>query len=183
VIDFSIPTSDPGYNPVTNVWTIAVQSALPTISTNAAIINGYSQPGASQNTLSQADNAVLTIAINGAGSGTIDGLAIAQPGSQVSGLDIENFGGAGITITAAGQVQMTGCFVGTDPTGEIAAPNATGVAIQNSSNTIGGPLVGDRDIISGNHAAGEGDGIFIPDQLTLWSDQRLDSRERFEREL
>jgi hypothetical protein len=36
----------------------------------------------------------------------------------------------------------------------------------NSSNTIGGPLVGDRNIISGKHAAGEGDGIFIPDQLT-----------------
>jgi hypothetical protein len=91
-IDFSIPTTDSGYNPVTNVWTIAVQSALPTISTNAAIINGYSQAGASQNTLSQADNAALTITINGAGKGTIDGLTIAQPGSQVSGLDIEKFG-------------------------------------------------------------------------------------------
>jgi hypothetical protein len=67
MIDFSIPTTDSGYNPVTNVWTIAVQSALPTISTNAAIINGYSQAGASQNTLSQADNTALTIAINGAG--------------------------------------------------------------------------------------------------------------------
>ena len=66
-IDFNIPTTDPGYNAATGVWTIAVQSALPTISTNAAIINGYSQPGASKNTLAQGDNAKLTIAINGAG--------------------------------------------------------------------------------------------------------------------
>jgi hypothetical protein len=98
--------------------------------------------------ISMADNAALTIAINGAGKGTIDGLTIAQPGSQVSGLDIENFGGDGITITAAGQVQLTGCFIGTDPTGEVVAPNGTGVGIENSSNAIGGPLVADRNIIS-----------------------------------
>ena len=35
-IDFNIPTTDPGYNATTGVWTIAVPSALPTISTNAA---------------------------------------------------------------------------------------------------------------------------------------------------
>ena len=90
-IEFNIPTTDSGYNATTGVWTIAVQSALPTISTNAAIIDGYSQPGATENTLAQADNAKLVIAINGPGLGTINGLTIAQQGSQVSGLDIENF--------------------------------------------------------------------------------------------
>ncbi len=73
-IDFDIPTADSGYNSTTGVWTIALQSALPTITTNAAIINGYSQPGATENTLAQADNAKLTIAISGSGLGTIDGL-------------------------------------------------------------------------------------------------------------
>ena len=57
MIEFNIPTTDSGYDAATGVWTIAVQSALPTIATNAAIINGYSQPGASKNTLAQGDNA------------------------------------------------------------------------------------------------------------------------------
>src|SRR5271165_5582519 len=44
-IDFNIPKTDPGYNAATGVWTIAVgQLPLPALSTNAAIINGYSQP-------------------------------------------------------------------------------------------------------------------------------------------
>ena len=163
-IGFNIPTTDPGYDATTGAWTITVKSALPSINTNAAIIDGYSQPGSSENTLAQADNAKLTIAISGKNLGTTDGLTIAQPGSRVSGLDIENFYNSGIAITAAGNVQVTGCFLGTDPTGETAAPNGNGVSIENSSNTIGGPLVGDRNVISGNSQAGEGDGIIIPDQ-------------------
>ena len=125
-IDFNIPTTDPGYNAATGVWTIAVKptiGALPTISTNAAIINGYSQPGASKNTLAQGDNAKLAIAINGASQGSFNGLTIAQQGSQVLGLDIENFLERGVLITAGGNVQVAGCFIGTDPTGETAAPN------------------------------------------------------------
>ena len=95
-IDSTSPRRTPGYNAATGVWTIAVNSALPTISTNAAIIDGYSQPGASENTLAQGDNAKLAIAINGASLGTIDGLTIGQQGSQVFGLDIENFVDAGV---------------------------------------------------------------------------------------
>ena len=45
-------------------------SELPTISTNAAIIDGYSQPGAAKNTLAQGDNAKLAIALDGTGAGS-----------------------------------------------------------------------------------------------------------------
>ncbi len=41
---FDIPTSDPGYDPATSMWTIAVASALPAIS-ESTTIDGYSQPG------------------------------------------------------------------------------------------------------------------------------------------
>jgi hypothetical protein len=159
-IDFDIPTSDPGYDATTGVWTITVTSELPAIATNAAVIDGYSQTGAKKNTLTQADNATLKIAINGPGLQS-DGLTIDQPGSAVFGLDIENFsGGVGVLINAAGNVQVAGCFIGTDPTGETAAPNGSGVKIDNSSNLVGGPLVGDRNIISGNANYG----ILIPPQ-------------------
>jgi hypothetical protein len=171
-INFNIPTTDQGYNATTKVWTIAVNSELPAISINAAIIDGYTQPGASPNTLAQGDNAVLKIALSGAGQGQIDGLTIAQEGSQVSGLDIEDFGsggytedtgadGYGIVVTAAGNVQVAGCFIGTDSTGEIAAPNANGVEIETSSNLIGGSNVGDRNVISGNSAPYAGVGLFF----------------------
>ncbi len=143
-IDFNIPMTDKGYDATTGVWTIAVNSGLPAISTNAAIIDGYTQPGAAENTLEQSDNAVLKIALSGGGTGMFDGLTIAQEGSDVYGLDIENFSGDyygknnegqiygyGIVVTAAGNVQVAGCFIGTDATGEIAAPNAAGVEIEN----------------------------------------------------
>jgi hypothetical protein len=159
-IDFNIPTTDSGYNAATGVWTITLKSALPAIATNAAIVDGYSQPGAAENTLAQGDNAKLAIAINGAGAGTITGLTIGQPGSQVRGLDIENCLYRGVTVTAGGNVQVAGCFIGTNPAGEIAAPNVTGLVIENSSNLIGGPNVGDRNIISGNSQ----DGLDVLDQ-------------------
>ena len=157
-IDFNIPTTDQGYNAATGVWTIAVEeNPLPTISTNAAIINGYSQPGSSKNTLAHGDNAKLTIALNG---GEFAGLTLGQQGSQVSGLDIEKFL-YGVVITAPGNVQVAGCFIGTDSTGETAAPNGDGVVIENSSNLIGGPNVGDRNVISGNSLGAE---IYVPDK-------------------
>ena len=161
-IDFSIPKTDPGYNASTGVWTIALQSALPAIGGNAAFINGYSQTGAAKNTLVQGDNAKIVIAIDGAGAGSIVGLTIKQSGSQVRGLDIENCAADGVLVAAAGNVQVAGCFIGTDPSGETAVPNYNGVVIQNSSNTIGGPNVDDRNVISGN----SGSGISIPDQGT-----------------
>ncbi len=146
-IDFNIPTTDPGHNATTGVWTIAVNSDLPVISTNAAVIDGYSQPGAAKNTLAQGDNAKLAIALAAGGS---FGVRLAQSGSQLFGLDIENFAQSGVLITAPGNVQVAGCFIGTDASGEVAAGDGTGVAIDSSSNTIGGPGVGDRNVISGN---------------------------------
>ncbi len=165
-IDFNIPQADPGFNPVTGVWTIHPASNLPPINTNSAIIDGYTQPGASKNTLAQADNAVIKIAIDGTGLGAIDGLAINTSFSKVSGLDIENFGFAGIAILT-GDVQVAGCFIGTGPTGEVAAPNARGISINGSSNTIGGTTLGDRNVISGNSGAGAGEGIDIEQSLSF----------------
>ena len=156
-IDFNIPKTDPGYNATTGVWTIAVQSALPAVTTNAAIINGYSQPGSSPNTLAQGDNAKLTIELQGPGL-FFDGLTLGQPGSRVSGLDIQNFTN-GVVLTAPGNAQVAGCFIGTDPMGETAPHyNQTGIYIENSSNLIGGPNLADRNVISGNL----GPGAFVP---------------------
>src|SRR5688572_2063382 len=66
-IDFLIPGSGP--------HTIAPQSALPTLQdTDGALIDGYSQPGASPNTAFAGNNAVLQIVLNGLAAGTANGI-------------------------------------------------------------------------------------------------------------
>lgn len=166
-IDFNIPTTDSGYSSSTGVWTIKPQTELPAISNNAAIINGYSQTGASENTLSEGDNAKPTIALSGV-NGNGAGLTLAQSGSQLFGLDIENFVESGVVISAGGSVQVAGCFIGTDPTGENKAANGTAITIENSSNLIGGPNAGDRNILSGSGNSQTStfvhNGVYVPDQ-------------------
>src|SRR5262249_45367619 len=77
------------------VHTVAVGSttgtALPDI-TDPVTVDGYSQPGASRNTLAVGDNAVLLVEIDGelAGHG-VNGLHITAGGSAVQGLMIDNF--------------------------------------------------------------------------------------------
>src|SRR4051794_12121915 len=56
VIGFNIPGA--------GVHTIAPLTLLPTI-TRPVVIDGYTQPGASPNTLVQGDNAVLRVELNG----------------------------------------------------------------------------------------------------------------------
>jgi hypothetical protein len=72
--------------PGTGVQTIHLASALPTI-TEPVVVDGYTQPGSSKNTLEGGENAVLLIELNG-GNSAIDGLTIAAGGSTVRGLVI-----------------------------------------------------------------------------------------------
>src|SRR5207245_1749761 len=69
LIQFNIPTSDPGYNSATGTFTIQPLSHLPTV-TDMASINGYSQLGSEMNTLpviggNAGDNAVQNIILDG----------------------------------------------------------------------------------------------------------------------
>ena len=93
-IDFNIP--GPG------VQTISPASPLPSI-TVPVVINGYTQPGASPNTLANGNNAVLLIELNGASARGANGLLINAGGSTVEGLVINRFGGDGIQITGSGE--------------------------------------------------------------------------------
>lgn len=73
--------------------TITLGSALPTIG-GTLIIDGYTQGGSSQNTLSVGTNAVLNIELNG-NSLSASGLRLGtgSDGSTISGLSIVNFDG------------------------------------------------------------------------------------------
>jgi hypothetical protein len=152
----------------TAVQTIAVGSAglgaLPTI-TKPVTIDGYSQTGASANTLAVGDNAKILIELNGAGAGFgASGLTLTAGGSTVRGLAINRFSSDGILVMTGGGNTITGNFLGTNPAGTVAESNAVdGIQVNTSSNnTIGGTTPGARNVSSGNGT----DGIHIVGSLT-----------------
>jgi Calx-beta domain len=141
------------------VRTLAPTSALPTI-TDPVIIDGYSQPGASANTLANGDNAVLLIQLQGsnAGSSAI-GLTITAGNSTVKGLVINLFKGDEILLSQNGSNTIQGNFIGTNAAGTAGTGSISdGVGIVNgsSNNLIGGTTPDARNLMSGNQI-----GVFI----------------------
>ena len=157
MISFAIPGS--------GLQTITPSSPLPTI-TDAVVIDGYTQPGASANTLAVGDNAVLLIELNGtsaSGSGlTLSGL---NGGSTVRGLVINRFGSdfydGGIFLDSGNNI-VAGNFIGTDATGNSELGNFCGVRVATGANNlIGGTVPAARNILSGNNFQ-EGNVIIEP---------------------
>jgi hypothetical protein len=126
LINFDIGGTD-------SVKTIDVGStglrSLPTI-TRAVTINGYSQPGAQENTSAVGDNAVLKVELNGtsASTGIQIGSALTGPTSNVTvkGLVINRFSSYGILIQTNCDIEyaspvfdnkVEGNFIGTDASG------------------------------------------------------------------
>jgi CSLREA domain-containing protein len=140
----------------TGVHTISPASALPTIS-EPVIIDGYSQPGSSANTLAKATNAKLMIELDGTNAGsTTVGLDIGAQNSVVRGLVINRFARFGINfLGSASGSKSEGNFIGTDPTGTLDRGNGgIGLAISTSNVVIGGTTPDKRNLISGNQAPG-----------------------------
>ncbi|MBL1179034.1 DUF4347 domain-containing protein [Pantanalinema sp. GBBB05] len=150
IIDFQIPG--------TGVQTINLASALPTL-TGQVIIDGYSQTGATQNTLAVGNNANLRIVLNGSGAGSsVNGITLSSvaAGSTIQGLVIQNFQGSGIVISGGSNGNtIAGNFIGTDATGTIDQGNAQqGIILNASNNVIGGTTAAARNVISGNNGVG-----------------------------
>ena len=70
--------------------TIKPTSALPII-TEAVIIDGYTQPGASPNTLAKGTNARIMVELDGSFAGSADELDIRASNVVVRGLAINGF--------------------------------------------------------------------------------------------
>ncbi|MEZ4622232.1 MAG: CSLREA domain-containing protein [Caldilineaceae bacterium] len=142
--------------PGVGLHTIQPLSALPAI-TDPVIIDGYTQPGASANTLAVGNNAVLQIELDGTNAGPGDGLALRTSNSIIRGLVINRFAGAGISVSEVNN-QIEGNFIGTDPTGTLDRGNGSdGIFVANftqpvgaSNNTIGGATPAQRNLISAN---------------------------------
>jgi hypothetical protein len=169
VIAFNIPGA--------GVHTIRPASALPPI--KDLLIDGYTQPGSRENTLTSGSDAVLNIEIDGINAGVAaDGLANqgTTPGNgiptvTIRGLVINRFSGAGIRVTGPGgagfpgYIIVRGCYIGTDASGTQARGNGTGIVFGNDGQGMIGEFAPDfggnttpwpayRNVISGNVGAG-----------------------------
>jgi hypothetical protein len=155
-IDFAIPSSDPNCNATTHVCTITptVDASLPSM-TDPVLIDGYSQPGASVNTLANGDNAVLLIEIDGSTPNIGPGIRFraGASGSVIKGLVVDN-GWSRAILVETDTVSVEGCFIGIDPSGFVARPNTEGVFADFNQPTsglrVGGTTPAARNVISGN---------------------------------
>ena len=145
----------PGVGP----FPIDILSQLPAI-VESVLLDGLTQPGASANTLTNGDNAVLQIILSGERSGgdvlrlqcdnsTVRGLSIVRPGASASCVALQS--GAGNRVE--------GCFLGllTDGSTPRGSSLNRGVTLDGSDttgNTVGGHSLAARNVISGNGAWG-----------------------------
>jgi trimeric autotransporter adhesin len=151
---------------------INLTSPLPPLTDDAGVtIDGYTQPGASPNTLASGNNAVLRIEISGAQAGAqAIGIDIRSAANVVRGLVINRFDRLGIAVERGAGNRIVGCFVGTDSSGSQASPNRAGIAVffngkdpndpaATADTVIGSPAPADRNLVSGNFDDGIALGI------------------------
>ena len=154
-IQFAIPGS--------GVQTITPSSPLDGI-TDPVFIDGYSQPGASANTLAVGDNAVILIKIDaGAFNPAID-LAPGSGGSTIRGLAMAGTTGPLVLIVSPNNV-VTGNFIGVDTDGSTVVSTSLGVEVNFQNGTvIGGTDPAARNVMAstgGDLIQADGNGTVI----------------------
>lgn len=156
--------------PGTGVHTIDVSATpLPDI-TDSVTIDGYTQPGATANTLTIGDNAAILIQVYGrsVSASAARGLFIRSP-SIVRGVSFGGFEdlydsvggtvvrpGYAIVLRGNGGHRIEGNFIGVGPDGNTQTFNGTGVNAASPLNTIGGSSPAARNVISFNQI-----GVFV----------------------
>jgi hypothetical protein len=141
---------------------------------SSTTIDGYTQPGASPNTLSVGNNAVILIQLDGGGPffAQSGGLRMFGNNSVVRGLSFSGFSGptavnqaiiVGNAVEGGNQNRIEGNFIGLEPDGITLNGNDYGIYFQSGNeNVIGGNTPAARNIISGNRT-----GIFGPFNATI----------------
>jgi CSLREA domain-containing protein len=165
-IEFNIPGS--------GVQTITPLTPLPAI-TQPVLMDGYSQPGAAQNSSPTSFDGVLLIELNGSATTNMNafGIDLLSAGqSTVRGMVINRFGGpcggGGLRVGGPG-ARVEGNLIGTDPSGMIPQGNfVAGILLGGESNVVGGITPEARNIIAATRTVycpigtwAPGEGIYI----------------------
>jgi CSLREA domain-containing protein len=137
------------------VHTINAVATLPVI-TKPMLIDGYSQPGATANTLAIGNNAQLKIEINGAAmTPAFTDLfeILGGGGTTIRGLVVNRVSGQSVYIGFSGASNnniVAGNWFGVDATGmTYLGGTNTSIRVDGSSNTIGGTTPAARNVIAG----------------------------------
>ena len=159
-IEFAIPEADAGFIAASAHWRIEPLTSLPSLS-GVVEIDGYSQLGASANTLAPdqgGSNAILKIELRGPAQQNVNGLESGltdfNAQSTIRGLVINRFNSQ-IFLFGGGAHRVEGCFLGTDISGESAALvgnslRTIGIRIQGpGAYVIGGSTPAARNLVSG----------------------------------
>lgn len=155
--------------------TIALLSQLPT-STGTLLIDGYSQPGASPNTLAQGWDAEIRIEIDALALASARGLQLIEgPGSELRGLAIFNVRGVSIQVEADDAVvagNVVGMRADARTPNQIGATHLVGgqgaIAAHRSRVEggrrirIGGPAPADRNLVAGTTNGISAQSSFFP---------------------
>jgi hypothetical protein len=150
VIELDVPGAGPHL--------INLASPLPA-ATTPLLIDGYTQTGASANTLGLTGgiNAVIRISVHGQDAMPCFQFDPGASSSTIRGINVQHCTSA-IVIDGASGVNVYGNFIGTDATGTIAQPNGIGVFITGTANavSVGEPSPAERNLISSNQV-----GVFL----------------------
>ena len=160
-IEFDIPSSQCD---IDGVCTIGVASFLPGLSDDGTIIDGYTQPGASQNTndFGHPINAAIKIEVANAADVSL-GLRVGSAGNTIRGLAIYDFQVAIRLFSDSAQNNVIeGNFIGVTASGADTAASGDGINVTSTSgalkgpstNVIGGSDPSSRNLISGNSSFG-----------------------------
>ena len=129
---------------------IQLQTLLPEISTNVRI-DGYTQPGASRNTLAAANNANICIVLHNANA-ALAGIIVPSdiPGDRsvaIDGLGFSNFALGGVNFNGGANHALLGSQVGGNINGYNAAASGYGVRLAAATRDIliGGDTPGERN--------------------------------------
>ena len=126
---------------------------LPSLTDPGTTIDGYTQPGASSNTLAIGNNAVIQIRIDGSLAGfNTDGLRLESGQHTIRGLCLTGFRQSAIHAIGHFFSVIEGNFIGVEVDGVTARANFNnGILIENSAlNIVGGARPEARNILSGN---------------------------------
>ncbi|MBN2729509.1 MAG: hypothetical protein JXR53_09830 [Bacteroidales bacterium] len=152
---FNIPITDPGYNSNTGVFTIVfLDEGLPALNTGYITIDGASQTSYGGNTNPFGPE----ICLNGNGN-TVEYCISIQNSSynEIKDLIINEFlYGIQVYGSLSANNKITGCYLGCNYDASSRVPNYNGIEIISGANNnqVGGDLVSERNIISGNDYAG-----------------------------
>ena len=156
-VKFVLGVGDSGYQTagIDNWWRISPINVY-SITANGTIVDATTQTN-----LGDSNTLGPEIEIDGSGAGAVDGVDISSANNEIRGFIVNGYitnDKAGIDMAGAGATGNTiaGNYLGTNYAGTSADANHSGVAIKNGANgnTIGGVVVADRNIISGNTARG-----------------------------